>query len=102
MLRADALHIHAVVADGAEFFLCRAEDLFPAALLPFLLGHAAPPSFALCSSPAHSKPFLAINTAMISLMTAAAATVPWIRAALSGAGPSSTERDRSIWIRQCR
>ena len=43
------------------------------------------------SSPAHSKPFLATITAMISLMTAAAAMVPWTMAEHSGAGPDSME-----------
>ena len=43
------------------------------------------------SSPAHSKPFFAINTALISLMTAAAAMVLWISGAYSGAEPSRTD-----------
>lgn len=45
------------------------------------------------SSPAHSKPFFAINTEMISLMTAAAAMVPWISGAYSGAEPSRTDTE---------
>ena len=43
------------------------------------------------SSPAHSKPFFAINTAMISLITAVAAMVPWINGAYSGGEPSRTD-----------
>lgn len=37
------------------------------------------------NSPAHSNPFFAATTAMISLMTAAAAMVPWMICAFSGA-----------------
>lgn len=46
----------------------------------------------LCSnSPAHSNPFFAAMTAMISFITAAAAIVPCIIRAHSGAGPDRTE-----------
>lgn len=45
----------------------------------------------LLVSPAHSNPFLAIITAIISLITAAAAIVPCMIFALSGAGVESTE-----------
>lgn len=43
------------------------------------------------SSPAHSKPFFAVMTAMISLITAAAAMVPCTILAHSGAGAFKTE-----------
>lgn len=42
-------------------------------------------------SPAHSNPFFAAITAITSLMTAAAAIVPWTIYAHPGAGPLKTE-----------
>jgi len=45
----------------------------------------------LLNSPAHSKAFLDAITAITSLITAAAAIVPWMTLAYSGAGPDRTE-----------
>ena len=76
-------HVDLIVVPDGKFLHGRLKDFSAAAFLALLLSHpltapsaGAPPSWAFPRSPAHSKPFLAINTALISLMTAAAALVP--------------------------
>lgn len=57
-------------------------------------------SFVWWNSPAHSKPFFAITTAIISLITAAAAIVPWMIFAQSGAASDKTDTAMPVNTRE--